>query len=322
MIGSPGDEMLARSLPGPFMTEETARVAFIGFGEAASAFAAGWRGSVSVDCTAYDVKTDSPNAVVRAAKQADYAADTVTGGATLDEALDGRPLVFSLVTPDQALIVAQAAVARLMPSALYLDGNSCSPGTKRRAASVIDDAGGRYVDVAIMAPVSAAGHKTPLLISGAHASSALAELDALDMVADVAEGPVGTASSVKMVRSIMIKGLEALMAECVLAGRSAGVDQAVFASLAKTFPGIDWPKTASYMLERVATHGVRRAAEMSEVEAALRELGLDGPMTRAAAEWQAAIGSLAIDLAEDSYQSRADAILAGLKPDTKLRALP
>ena len=112
------------------------------------------------------------------------------------------------------------------------------------------------------------------------------------------------------------------MAECVLAGRLAGVDEAVFASLAKTFPGIDWPKTASYMLERVATHGVRRAAEMGEVEAALGELGLDGSMTRAAADWQAAIGALAADLAEDGYQSRADTILAAMKPDTKLRALP
>ena len=125
-----------------------------------------------------------------------------------------------------------------------------------------------------------------------------------------------------MVRSVMVKGLEALMAECVLAGRLAGVDERVFASLAKTFPGIDWPKAASYMLERVATHGVRRAAEMGEVEAALRELGLDGQMTRAAADWQAKIGTLALDLAEDSYQSRANAILAALKPDTKLRALP
>lgn len=307
------------------MTEETARVAFIGFGEAASAFAAGWRdgsdGS-SVACAAYDIKTDSSNTAVRTAKRADYEAAAVTGYTTLEKALDGQPLVFSLVTPDQALIAAQSAAGRLMPNALYLDGNSCSPGTKKRAASVIDDAGGRYVDVAIMAPVSAAGHRTPLLVSGAHASSALKELSGHDMVADLAEGPVGTASSVKMVRSIMVKGLEALMAECVLAGRSAGVDQAVFASLAKTFPGIDWPTTASYMLERVATHGVRRAAEMGEVGAALRELGLDGPMTRAAADWQAAIGSLAIKLPPDSYQSRADAILAGLKPDTKLRALP
>ncbi|MEO1222687.1 MAG: DUF1932 domain-containing protein [Pseudomonadota bacterium] len=304
------------------MTEETARVAFIGFGEAASAFAAGWRDGSSVACAAYDIKTDGPSTAVRTAKQADYRAAAVTGYATLDEALDGQPLVFSLVTPDQALRAAQSAAGRLMPNALYLDGNSCSPGTKKRAASVIDGAGGRYVDVAIMAPVAAAGHRTPLLVSGAHASSALKELSGLDMVADLAEGPVGTASSVKMVRSIMVKGLEALMAECVLAGRVAGVDEAVFASLAKTFPGIDWPNTASYMLERMATHGVRRAAEMGEVEAALRELGLDGPMTRAAADWQAAIGALAIDLAEDSYQARADTVLAALKPDTKLRALP
>ena len=182
MIGCNGGETLARSLLGPFMTDETARVAFIGFGEAASAFAAGWRDRSSVACTAYDIKTDASNPDIRTAKQADYAAAAITGRATLDEALDGQPLVFSLVTPDQALIAAQAAAERLMSGAFYFDGNSCSPGTKKRAASVIEGAGGRYIDVAVMAPVSAAGHGTPLLVSGAHASSALTELAALGMV--------------------------------------------------------------------------------------------------------------------------------------------
>lgn len=304
------------------MTEQTPTVAFIGFGEAASAFLAGWRTEAAVECTAYDVKTDAPADPVRKAKLADYRAAAMDGRVTLADALTNASLVFSMVSPDQALAAANEAAAHLRPGALFLDCNSCSPGTKRRAAEVIEGAGGCYVDVAVMAPVYPARHKTPLLVSGPHGAAALEELKRLHMVAALAEGPVGNASSVKMVRSIMVKGLEALMAECVLAGRLAGVEDAVLQSLAQTFPGIDWPDTAAYMLERVAKHGVRRAAELGEVGATLDELGLNGPMTRAATDWQATIGNLSVNLTDPGYQARADAVLAALEPNPKQRAHP
>ena len=88
-------------------------------------------------------------------------------------------------------------------------------------------AGGRYIDTAVMAPVHPKLHKTPLLLSGPDAEEALAVTRALDMAANAVPGGVGAASSNKMIRSVMMKGLEALVLECVLAGRKAGVDEAV-----------------------------------------------------------------------------------------------
>lgn len=304
------------------MTKPPPSIAFIGFGEAASALLAGWRSREEISCTAYDIKTDAPSPAERQAKWSDYKTADIAGQPTLAEALSNRTLVFSVVTPDQALTAAQAASAHLAPGSLYLDCNSCSPGTKRRAAAVIDDAGGRYVDVAVMAPVHPARHRTPLLISGPHYEAALAALDRLDMVANVAKGPVGAASSVKMVRSIMVKGMEALVTECVLAGRLAGVDEVVLASLAETYPGIDWPNMAAYMMERVTKHGLRRAAELGEVSATLVELGLNGPMTRAAAEWQATIGALPLDPSGADYAASADAVLSELNRNNQQRVLP
>jgi hypothetical protein len=130
-------------------------------------------------------------------------------------------------------------------------------------------------------------------------------------------GPVGAASAVKMIRSIMMKGLEALVCECVLAGRKAGVIETVLNSLDDTYPGFDWKKRSAYMLERVMTHGVRRAAEMREVALTVDLLGLKGEMSRASVGWQQAIGEFGLraDATEaEDYGLLADRILAALDP--------
>lgn len=291
-------------------------LALIGFGEAASAFLSGWRGvGLAPDVSAYDVKTGSADAAVRAAKWADYEAAGVAGAETVAQALAGAEIVVSLVTADQAQAAARAAAGHLAKGALFFDGNSCAPGTKRGSAEIVEAAGGRYVDLAVMAPVHPKRHKTPLLVSGPHAAVALHALEALDMSAREAPGAVGTASSIKMIRSVMMKGLEALFLECVLAGRRAGVDGVVLDSLDLTYPGFDFKAKAAYMLERVMTHGVRRAAEMREVARTVDELGLDGGMARAAVAWQQRVGDLKLDakaLGETDYGALADAILARL----------
>lgn len=165
-----------------------------------------------------------------------------------------------------------------------------------------------------MAPVHPALHRTPMLVSGPHAGDALAVLGGLGMEATAVAGGVGAASSIKMMRSIMIKGLEALVAECMLSARLAGVEAPVLASLDKSFPGFGWVERSAYMLERAMTHGVRRAAEMREVAATVAELGLDANMARATVAWQQALGDLRLDATQigTSLDARADAILAAL----------
>lgn len=299
-------------------------VACLGFGEAASAFVGGWRTVGSLTVQAYDLKTDSPDDAVRKAKAADYAALSVDGTASVAEALAGAGVVFSLVTADQALVAAEAAAQSIAPGTFYLDGNSCAPETKRRAAALIDAAGGRYVDCAVMAPVYPKRHHTPLSFSGPHAVAAAEALAPLDLKITQVAGPVGAASSIKMVRSIMMKGLEALMLECVLAGHKAGVADVVLESLEKTYPGFGWKDRAAYMMERVMTHGIRRAAEMREVAITVDNLGLNNAMTTAAVGWQEQVGALKLNaaaLGEGDFSALADAILTHL-PDTPPLAQP
>ncbi len=296
-----------------------ASIAFIGFGEAARAFLDGWRTEPAFNArvAAYDIKTDSPDAGVRAAKRADYVAANVIGASSAPEAVAGAEAVFSVVTADQAHEAAVAALTGLARRAFFFDCNSCAPQTKAQTAKEVDAAGARYVDVAVMAPVHPRLHRTPLLISGPHARDAAPVLAALGMAAEIHEGPVGSSSAIKMIRSIMMKGLEALVCECVLAGRKAGVIETVLDSLDDTYPGFDWKKRSAYMLERVMTHGVRRAAEMREVALTVDLLGLDGAMSRASVGWQQAVGELNLRTTPEEaadYRVLADKILARIDP--------
>jgi len=291
-------------------SKQPAHVAFIGFGEAATAFLSGWGEARPADVRAYDIKTD--NALMRQQLLDRYAAHGVAGMAQAEAALAGAEVVFSVVTADQALAAAEASAPSLDPGALWLDCNSCSPGTKRRAAEIVEAAGGRYVDVAVMSPVYPKRHHVPLLVSGPHSKAAEALLRTLDMKPRIAGVEIGRASSIKMLRSVMIKGMEALAAECFLSARRAGVEEEVIGSLEASDPDIRWREKGSYNLERMMVHGARRAAEMEEVARTVAELGLGGGMSAATAQWQALIAGLAVEPGDDELMVRADAILSRL----------
>ncbi len=295
---------------------ETPIIACIGFGEAAGAFVSGWGAARAAHIRAYDIKTDAADPAVRDGKWEDYRKAGVIGCDTAAEALRGATVVFSFVTADQAAKAATGAAPLLEKGALFLDCNSCAPGTKGRSAEAVEAFGGRYVDVAVMSPVYPKRHQTPLLLSGPHAGETAALLNGMDMRAKLAPGAVGKASSIKMIRSIMVKGMEALYAECVLSARKAGVDAEVLASLDASFPGTDFPARAAYNLERSLTHGIRRAAEMREVALTVEDLGLPSGMARATVDWQQRLGDLHLRVEDEDYAVRSDAVLAALGDET------
>lgn len=293
------------------------RIGLIGFGEAARAFASGWTRTDGTVLAAFDLKigpTDSSAEIRDACATLDVLAVEDTAAA-----ITGAAIVFSLVTADQAVAAARAAAGSLSRGALYFDCNSCSPAAKVAAAEHIEAAGGRYVDVAVMSPVHPARHLTPLLVSGPHSGAGIDALICLGMRPTPAGGRVGQASSIKMLRSVFIKGLEALTAESLLAARRAGVEDAVLASLQASDPGVDWAKRTAYNLERMMVHGARRAAEMREVARTVREFGLPDRLSLAIADWQDEIAALAVPPAEENLASRADAILARLEAQGGLR---
>ena len=253
-------------------------VALIGFGEAGSTFATAgaWRGLAR----GFDIAPE---------RSAAMTALGVTAFSTAAETLSGAPLILSLVTADQALAAAQAYAPHLAPGAMWCDGNSVAPETKRGAAAAVHAAGGRYVDMALLAPAYPARLDLPVLLAGEAAGEAQTQLAALGFTnLRIVGAEVGRASAIKMIRSVMVKGIEALTDEMMAAAAAAGVADEVLASLDASEAARPWAQRAAYNLERMATHGARRAAEMEESAKTLQSLGVEPLLTRATVQRQRA----------------------------------
>lgn len=296
------------------------QVAFLGFGEAATAIVEGWTEDQTLKSAkharVFDIARD--DALRKEAFVQRCATNDVIDCPMPREAISGADVIFSLVTADQTLAAAKSATTSISDGAFYFDCNSSAPETKRAAAALIAAAGGVYIDVAIMSPIYPRRHKSPMLICGPSTDDASEVLRQLGMDPAIIDGDVGKASAVKMMRSVMMKGMEALMAECALASRKAGVSEQVFASLEKSYPGVGWVDRCEYNLERMMVHGKRRAAEMREAALTVAQLGLDNPMSRATVQWQQTVGDLGVDPGSADFYERTDSILDQM--DQKLKS--
>jgi 3-hydroxyisobutyrate dehydrogenase-like beta-hydroxyacid dehydrogenase len=266
----------------------TPRISFIGFGEAGQAIASGLRESGIGHVAAWDILF-SERAGARLKAAGEGIGVRLAGSAA--EAVGETDMVISAVTAASSLEAARSVAPHLSGTPWYLDINSVSPGRKQETEKLLGDKA-RYVDVAVIAAIHPARHRTPLLIAGPHAEQISPLLRELDMQASVVGPATGAAAAIKMIRSVMIKGIEALTMECFLAARRAGVLDEVTASLKNNYPGLDWPKMSEYNLERMASHGERRAAEMEESAVTLRELGLEPLMVEATVKRQREMGAL------------------------------
>ncbi len=247
------------------------RVALLGLGEVG--------GILATDLAARGLPVARAFDPARPAKGVELAADAVA-------AVAGADLVISAVTAASALEAARDAAPGLAPGAWFLDLNSCAPETKRAIAALVEGQGGRMVEAAVMAPVPPRRLATPMLLGGPHAATFLPVAAALGLAATAFPGPLGGASSVKMCRSVMVKGLEALWTESLLSARHYGVEREVLDSLNDLLPGVDAPRLAAYMIGRALVHGRRRAEEMREVARTVADAGLEPLLAAAIARRQ------------------------------------
>jgi 3-hydroxyisobutyrate dehydrogenase-like beta-hydroxyacid dehydrogenase len=296
-------------------------VGLVGYGEVGKILAEDLRKD-GVKVSAYDIKLGGEHAgplqdhatrigVALAASTADLAAHA--------------DFIVSAVTASEAVSVAQACAPALKKGTWFLDFNSASPAAKQRAAKLASWGGGRYVEGAVMTSVPPYRIKVPLLLGGPDAAELAPLVNELGFNAKVASDKLGVASATKMCRSIMIKGMEAMVIEAFTTARAYGVEDAVLASLKETFPGIDWEKQGAYFFQRVIEHGRRRAEEVREVAETVREAGLTPWSAQGTAERQAFIADLADqglfgakgtkEFARSAdWRTEADRILKQIKP--------
>ncbi len=278
------------------------RIALIGFGEVGQRFGREFRATGRFDVATYDILFN--NSADGAALRTKTRELEIEACASAAAAAEGAQIVFSCVTATSAKDVAEEAGDYLTAGQFFVDINSVSPETKRADAEAVARSGANYVECAVMAPVAPYGIKVPILLGGKHGTALAALLNPAGMRMEAASEVVGQASAIKMCRSIMIKGIEALAVECFLTSRRYGVEETIIASLEETFPQMDWEKLAGYLIGRVVQHGRRRAAEMREVSDTERAIGVEPLMAAATAERQDWLADIVA--AEPDFKKLAD----------------
>jgi 3-hydroxyisobutyrate dehydrogenase-like beta-hydroxyacid dehydrogenase len=259
-------------------------LAFIGYGEVGKLFARQFLAAGAASVAAYDILFDRED--VGAARRAEAAAAGVRAASSAADAAQDAQFIFSAVTADAVGDVAAQAKSYARSAQFFVDVNSASPETKRAAAKNLMAAGAHYIEAAVMAPVAPKGIATLILAGGPQAQAAAAILNPLGMAIRPIAIEYGRASATKLARSIMIKGIEALIIDSARAARAWDVQDDVFASLNETFPGVDFAALADLMAARVLQHGIRRAAEMREAADMLEDLGASADLARAVADAQ------------------------------------
>lgn len=261
---------------------QVTKMAFIGFGEAAQSIIKDMAKQPQIkEIAVYDLRFDDKElSADLCAKAEAMSAVPLMDYSTLAE----MDFVLSLVVGSATQAVAKSVAPHLSKNTIFIDLNSVGPTTKALAAAEIAKGNGTFIEGAVMARVPPYGAKVPIFVAGSTADQVAEKLNELGMNIEVVGDQPGQASALKMIRSVMVKGIEALLIEALTAAEKAGVTEQILDSVGETFPGVDWRETADYYLSRTLEHGARRVTEMTEAALTIEELGFNSHMSRAACE--------------------------------------
>ena len=271
------------------------RIGILGFGEAGQSVATGLKNAATaehpIEISTWDILLPSNEKGAPLKAEADKIGIRTVGSA--QELAQASDIILSLVTTEESLVAAGQIAKHLPKGTLFLDCNSTSPGMKRDVAKTVTEAGGRSVEAAVMDLVPRSQHKVPMLLAGKDAEELIGKLAPYGVDMKSVGDDIGAASTIKMCRSVFMKGLDAILMECMVAAETAGVTDRIVSSMQVTIPEINWPVFIGKKLGGAAQHSGRRAGEMREVATTLRELGLDPTMAEATSrrlQWCADLG--------------------------------
>ena len=258
------------------------RIAWLGFGQVAVTLSQPLAAHAAL-LSAYDLLLEQPGgeAALRARAEGAPGGPLPVRLAPLAEALAGADLILSAVTAEVALEVAERAAPHLRAEQTYLDLNSTAPTVKVAIGEALASSGVEYVEGAVLDAIGVAGARAHILLGGPAAQGLAAALRALGLNAAFYRAEIGAASTFKMLRSVLTKGLEALLIEFLLAGRQAGLADDLWADMADFFQRTSFERAADNW---VASHGAaheRRYHEMAQAAETLRALGVEPLMTAA-----------------------------------------
>ncbi|WP_423455546.1 NAD(P)-binding domain-containing protein [Ottowia sp. VDI28] len=189
-------------------------------------------------------------------------------------------VVFSAVTPMAAVSAAQACAPELAPDAVYVDLNSMGPVQKRAVADAVARAGRKFVDGAVLG-AAADGIRMPIILAGPEAQRVAGSLSLFGMNARAVGHEPGQASAIKIVRSVLAKGLETLYVEALLAATRMNVEQEVLGTFCDWLDARPAAATAELLVTTHLLHAQRRMHELDMSIEAVREAGVEPVMARA-----------------------------------------
>jgi 3-hydroxyisobutyrate dehydrogenase len=308
-VGTPHGDL---GSPTPSADVASLKIALVGYGEVGRILGAALTKAGVGAVTAFDVLITDPSWVATARPRAERDGVVLVSGTA--EAVESADLIVSAVTAAATASAAQQIASACRHGAFVLDVNSASPYTKTECAQIVERAGSRYVEAAVMSSVPPHGIRVPMLLGGPYAHMLQSTLASLGFRASIGSTSYGVVSAIKLCRSVIVKGMQALAVESLLAARRYGVEEQVLASLAETFPGLDWERQAAWFWGRMVQHGRRHAEEMREAALTVRDAGIVPRMTTAMADlqtWMAALqaaGVFAEASSERAWRDLADSI--------------
>ena len=210
-----------------------------------------------------------------------------------DQALvEAADCVLSILVPAQAMALAER-MARAMAASgkplLFVDCNAIAPATARDIATVIEDAGGRFVDAGIVGPPPKPCGASPRFYASGAAAGAFAQLREAGLDVRVVGEEPGQASALKMCYAALTKGVCSLMTELSVVAERLGASEALHAEVRAS-----QPEQMAWM-ERWVPSMVPKAhrwiGEMEEIAKTFEDAGVTPKAFEAAAElyaWVAA----------------------------------
>ncbi|MFQ5558697.1 MAG: DUF1932 domain-containing protein, partial [Acidimicrobiales bacterium] len=196
------------------------------------------------------------------------------------EAVSGARLVLAVTAAADATVALHQAIEVIAPGAVYADLATGPASLKRELATAAAVRGIEFADVALMATVPGKGAATPSLASGPAASAYRRLVAPLGARVEVIGAEPGAAASRKLLRSVVMKGLAAVVIEAMRGGQAAGDGAWLWGELVREITSADGDLLAR-LVSGTGAHALRRQHEMEAAATMLRELGIDPVMTDA-----------------------------------------
>jgi 3-hydroxyisobutyrate dehydrogenase-like beta-hydroxyacid dehydrogenase len=293
------------------VAENSTVVGLLGFGEVGQILADDLQRVPDISVRAYDLLFDSATSMQSREVKAREHVVAATDAADLAKSCD---FIISCVTAAQNIVATRSISLHLRSGTYILDLNSVSPDTKRACSAIITSAGGRYVEATLMGPIAPMRSASPILLGGPHAAefTSLAPKLGFDKVSFFS-AEVGPASAAKLCRSVIVKGLEALVMESLLTASHYGVERQVLGSLRNIMDLPNWPGFSRYLIGRSVEHGKRRAEEMREAASTVAAAGIEPLMSYACAARQEWASEFVASLRQEEIQAMVHSIRSAMK---------